>query len=128
MYPDLLSDNEMKPIKRVLKSSFGKIRLIPASVAGVWSKVSREPDNFKNGDTINVVGYFGQYVYVTMIRLIGSNDEKVKQCGGFILERFPTIKQKVSCNDNLSEILGLNKDVKTFENYSFYYEDYFSRL
>lgn len=126
VYPDLLSDNEMKPIKRVLKSSFGKIRLIPASVAGVWSKVSREPDNFKNGDTISVVGYFGQYVYVTMIRLIESNDEKVKQCGGFIIERFPTIKQKVSCNDNLSKILGLNKDVKTFENYSFYYEDYFS--
>lgn len=126
VYPDLLSDNEMKPIKRVLKSCFGKIKLISAAVAGVWSKVSREPGKFKNGDTINVVGYFGQYVYVTMIRLIESNDEKVKQCGGFIIERFPTIKQKVSCNDNLSEILGLNKDVKTFENYSFYYEDYFS--
>lgn len=126
VYPDLLSDNEMKPIKRVLKSCFGKIRLIPASVAGVWSKVSREQNSFNNGDTVNVVGYFGQYVYVTMIRLISSDDEKVKQCGGFIIERFPTIKQKVSCNDKLSEILGLNKDVKTFENYSFYNGDYFS--
>ena len=126
VYPDLLSDNEMKPIKRVLKLYFGKIKLMPASVAGVWSKVSREPDNFKSGDTINVVGYFSQYVYVTMIRLIESHDEKVKQCGGFIIERFPTIKQKVSCDDNLSEILGLNKDMKTFEKYSFYDEEYFS--
>lgn len=126
VYPDLLTDNEMRPIKRVLKSCYGKIRIIPASIAVVWGKVSKKRDDFKSGDIINAVGYFGQYVYVTMIRLIKSEDVRVEQCGGFILERFPTIKQKLEGDNKLSIILGKNNNGATFDNYSFYCDDYLS--